>query len=108
VGHVSLFRESDRVLIAGDAFATTRQESFLAVATQRPELHGPPAYMTTDWDRARQSVERLADLRPNCVAAGHGRPLAGPDVADALAALARDFDKVARPAHGRYVDQPAA
>ena len=106
VGHVSLFRESDRVLIAGDAFVTTKQESFLAVATQRPELHGPPAYYTTDWDAARESVKRLAELRPAAAATGHGRPLAGEDVADALSALARDFDTVARPEHGRYVDEP--
>jgi len=26
-GHISLFRESDRILIAGDAFTTTKQES---------------------------------------------------------------------------------
>jgi glyoxylase-like metal-dependent hydrolase (beta-lactamase superfamily II) len=43
VGHVSFFRDSDRVLIAGDALATTKQESFLAAAAQTPELHGPPA-----------------------------------------------------------------
>ena len=59
-GHVSLFREADRTLIVGDAFCTTKQESLLAVASQRPELHGPPAYFTTDWDAARDSVERLA------------------------------------------------
>lgn len=63
-GHVSLFRDSDRTLIVGDAFCTTKQESFLAVATQRPELHGPPAYFTTDWDAARHSVGLLAALRP--------------------------------------------
>jgi glyoxylase-like metal-dependent hydrolase (beta-lactamase superfamily II) len=108
IGHVSLFRESDRTLIAGDAFVTTKQESFLAVATQRPELHGPPAYFTTDWDAARDSVERLAALRPEAVATGHGQPLAGSDVAGALATLANDFDRVARPAHGVYVNQPAA
>lgn len=108
VGHVSLFRDLDRVMIAGDAFATTKQESFLAAATQRPELHGPPAYFTTDWDAARDSVVRLADLQPAVVAPGHGRPLAGPDVKGALDDLARNFDRVARPAHGRYVHQPAA
>ncbi len=107
VGHVSLFREEDRVLIAGDAFATTRQESLLAVATQSPELHGPPAYFTTDWDAARDSVVRLASLHPNAVAAGHGRPLAGSDVPDALDALARRFDSIARPEHGTYVKSPA-
>ena len=107
-GHISLFRERDRTMIAGDAFVTTKQESFLAVATQRPELHGPPAYYTSDWDAARESVRKLAALRPMVVATGHGRPLAGPDVADALDALARDFDRVARPSSGRYVHDPAA
>ena len=28
-GHVSLFRDADRTLIAGDAFVTTKQESAL-------------------------------------------------------------------------------
>lgn len=107
-GHVSLFRDEDRVLVAGDAFVTTKQESFLAVATQRPELHGPPAYYTTDWDAARNSVERLAALRPAVVATGHGRPLAGADVANAVSDLAANFDRVARPSHGRNVDEPAA
>jgi len=107
-GHIALFREADRILIAGDALSTTRQESLMAVATQRPELHGPPAYMTTDWDQARASVEKLATLRPRLIAAGHGRPLAGLDVAGALSVLAKDFDRVARPEHGRYVNRPAA
>ena len=30
-GHVSLFRESDRVLLAGDAFVTVRTDSFYKV-----------------------------------------------------------------------------
>ena len=32
-GHISLWRESDRTLISGDAVITTRQESAYAVAT---------------------------------------------------------------------------
>lgn len=106
-GHVSLFREHDRLLMPGDAFCTTKQESFFAVATQRPELHGPPAYFTTDWEAARESVERLAILHPHTIAPGHGQPIAGPDVPANLEALAREFDIVARPAHGKYVDQTA-
>ncbi len=106
-GHVSLYRESDRVLIAGDAFCTTKQESFLKVALQDPELHGPPAYFTTDWDAARDSVRRLAELRPAIVVPGHGRPMAGPAVESALQQLAERFDEIARPAEGRYVDHPA-
>jgi glyoxylase-like metal-dependent hydrolase (beta-lactamase superfamily II) len=96
-GHVSFFREEDRTLIAGDAVSTTKAESVIAVATQRPELHGPPAYYTSDWDLARDSVERLASLRPATVAAGHGRPMSGAEVPDALQQLATHFDQVARP-----------
>jgi glyoxylase-like metal-dependent hydrolase (beta-lactamase superfamily II) len=98
-GHVSFFRERDRTLIVGDAFCTTKQESLLSIAAQTPELHGPPAYYTSDWNAAKASVERLAALEPRTVAAGHGSPMSGPHVAPALDVLARDFDEVARP-HG--------
>src|SRR5687767_6106371 len=43
-GHVALWRDSDRALIAGDAFITTKQESLLSVATQKERMHGPPMY----------------------------------------------------------------
>jgi glyoxylase-like metal-dependent hydrolase (beta-lactamase superfamily II) len=105
-GHVSLFRDADRALIVGDAFCTTKQESFFAVATQRPELHGPPAYFTTDWDAARSSVSRLAALEPAFVAPAHGQPMAGDEAARLLTALSERFDEIAVPAHGRYVDKP--
>ena len=105
-GHVSLFRDADRALVVGDAFCTTNQESFLAVATQRPELHGPPAYFTTDWDAARDSVRRLAALQPAFVAPGHGQPMAGDDATRALVELSERFDDVARPQHGHYVQNP--
>ncbi len=101
-GHVSLFRESDRVLLPGDAFCTTDQNSFLAVATQKPELNGPPAYYTPDWDAAKESVRQLAALRPLTIAPGHGKPISGPQIADQLATLAADFDRIARPEHGKY------
>lgn len=106
-GHVSLFRESDRTLIAGDAFVTTKQESATAVLTQRPELHGPPAYYTQDWEAARQSVERLAALEPLRVATGHGPPLEGREMLANLHELARNFERLAVPERGRYVRQPA-
>jgi glyoxylase-like metal-dependent hydrolase (beta-lactamase superfamily II) len=106
-GHVALFRDSDRVLIAGDAFVTTRQESFFAVMEQRPEVNGPPMYYTIDWNAARRSVRTLAALEPRVAATGHGRPLAGPEMLAALHALADDFDAVAVPEDGRYVRAPA-
>jgi glyoxylase-like metal-dependent hydrolase (beta-lactamase superfamily II) len=101
-GHVSFWRDDDETLIAGDAFITTAQESAYAVATQRPELHGPPMYFTTDWDSARDSVRRLAALRPELAMTSHGRPLRGEDLRRGLTVLARDFDTVARPQHGGH------
>ncbi len=106
-GHVSLFREADRALIAGDAFVTTKQESALAVLSQRQEVHGPPAYYTTDWDAARRSVEILAALQPSVAATGHGVPMRGERLLRELQTLAQDFDHLARPRYGRYVRQPA-
>ena len=106
-GHVALFRESDRALIAGDAFVTTKQESAIAVMTQREEMHGPPMYYTSDWPAARESVRRLDALHPAIAVTGHGLPMENPRLAHDLHALARDFDAVAVPRHGRYVARPA-
>lgn len=100
-GHVSLWRESDRSLIAGDAFITTRQESAFAVALQMPEIHGPPAYYTFDWDSAWASVQRLAALEPELVVTGHGPAMRGLEMREALHTLADNFERIAIPAkHG--------
>jgi glyoxylase-like metal-dependent hydrolase (beta-lactamase superfamily II) len=106
-GHVALFRDSDRTLIAGDAFVTTKQESAIAALTYRPEIHGPPAYFTPDWGAARRSVEELAALRPLRVATGHGPPMEGNKMLQSLQRLAREFDHLAVPRRGRYVRDPA-
>jgi glyoxylase-like metal-dependent hydrolase (beta-lactamase superfamily II) len=106
-GHVSFFRERDRALVVGDAFVTTKQESALAVLTQRAEMHGPPMYFTPDWEQARASVERLAALAPEVAITGHGPPMRGPQLTEGLMLLAREFDERALPAHGRYVGHPA-
>ncbi|MBN8873909.1 MAG: MBL fold metallo-hydrolase [Rhodospirillales bacterium] len=102
-GHVSFWRESDRTLLAGDAFVTTAQESAYAVMTQAPELHGPPMYYTPDWEAARESVRRLAALEPELVVTGHGPAMQGPAMRDALHRLADGFDEIAVPKHGHYV-----
>jgi glyoxylase-like metal-dependent hydrolase (beta-lactamase superfamily II) len=102
-GHISLFRDADRLLIAGDAFVTTRQEQFGAVATQRCEISGPPAYFTPDWPSARQSVLRLAQLDPQIAATGHGRVMRGEGLRRGLATLVSRFDDIAVPRQGRYV-----
>jgi len=105
-GHVSLCRERDGVLLAGDAFVTTRQESLLSVLTQKKHLSGPPKYFTYDWLAAERSVKTLAGLKPLLVASGHGRPMEGKEL-KALNSLAENFKEEAVPASGRYVNDPA-
>jgi glyoxylase-like metal-dependent hydrolase (beta-lactamase superfamily II) len=102
-GHVSFFLDSDRTLLAGDAFVTTRQESAYSVLLQREEVHGPPKYATTDWDLARASVDRLARLRPELAATGHGIPMWGSEMREELDHLVVDFEHLAVPQHGRLV-----
>ena len=106
-GHVSLYREADRTLIAGDAFVTVRAESMLANITLTPEVHGPPAYFTSDWQASQASVEMLADLNPEIVATGHGIPLRGSNMRSELRQLAMHFRAEAIPSSGRYVNEPA-
>lgn len=91
-GHISLFRASDRTLIAGDAFCTTKPESFFDAALTEPaELHGPPAYFTSDWHAAQRSIRRLASLYPQTLVPGHGRPLAGAEVEAKFSQFAAEF-----------------
>jgi glyoxylase-like metal-dependent hydrolase (beta-lactamase superfamily II) len=106
-GHVSLVRDVDRTLIAGDAFTTTKQESVVAVFTQRQEMHGPPMYFTPDWAAARTSLRHLADYAPTAAITGHGPPMRSAQLQSELRRLASHFDKWARPEHGRYHDRPA-
>lgn len=106
-GHISLWRARDKVLIAGDAFITTRQESLYSVLFQKPELHGPPMYYTTDWDQAEISVKLLSELSPELVISGHGEALLGEPMREALNTLADRFREIAIPRRGKYVAKPA-
>jgi hypothetical protein len=86
---------------------TTKQESLAAALTQRPEVHGPPAYYTIDWRAAEDSVHELAQLEPEVAVTGHGVAMRGTRLQRDLAELAADFREVAVPKRGRYVRQPA-
>ncbi|MFC6231411.1 MBL fold metallo-hydrolase [Paenibacillus allorhizosphaerae] len=102
-GHVSLFRDRDRALIAGDAFVTVKQESLYKVIMQETEFSGPPKYFTTDWGLAEESVKKLEALKPAVAVTGHGRPVSGDVLAEGLRLLANDFKRIAVPQQGRYV-----
>jgi len=104
-GHVSFFRKSDKVLIAGDAFVTVRQDSLYKVLLQTEEVNGPPRYLTTDWDAAKRSVIRLAALDPEIAVTGHGSAMQGEALTSGLKKLVDEFDSMALPEHGKFVDE---
>ena len=106
-GHVSFFREADKVLVAGDAFTTVKGESALATISQIQAVHGPPAYFTPDWDAARVSVAELLSLVPEVAATGHGIAMHGEQLRTELAYLAVHFNGLVRPKVGRYAHQSA-
>src|SRR5690625_4743278 len=47
-GHVSLFRDEDRTLIAADAFVSVKQVSAVAVLHQSKEVQRTPTYLSQD------------------------------------------------------------
>lgn len=103
-GHVSLFRERDRVLLASDAISTVKQESLWSVITQSEQISGPPKYLTVDWEAAERSAAALRDLKPSLMIPGHGQPMEGEELADNLNYLMQHFDEIAVPEQGRFVD----
>lgn len=66
LGHIALWREGDRTLIAGDVFFNVRKPG------------PPPRLLTMDPERNRDSMRRLAELRPALTLFGHGAPLRDP------------------------------
>lgn len=106
LGHISLFREADCALIAGDAFVTVKQDALYKVYTQKLEVNGPPVYLTTDWVKAEQSVLTLASLKPNLTITGHGEPVNNTGWLQMnLEELANNFKELAIPSHGKFVDE---
>lgn len=103
-GHVSLYRESDGTLIVGDAFVTVQQDSLYKTMVQKKEIQGPPVYYTTDWETARDSVEKLSSIDPDTAVFGHGKALKGEELREDLVKLVNNFDEIAVPSHGRYVE----
>jgi glyoxylase-like metal-dependent hydrolase (beta-lactamase superfamily II) len=68
-GHVSFWREADRVLLLGDVVFN------LNIFTGTAGLREPKTYLTPDPARNRESARRLATLEPAVVCFGHGPPL---------------------------------
>jgi len=102
-GHVSFFRDEDKLLIAGDAFVTVRQDELYNVLIQKQELNGPPRYFTTNWMDAWNSIKKLEALNPSIAVTGHGSPMSGTELESNLHHLVINFESIAKPDYGRYV-----
>ena len=78
-GHLSFWREEDRVLIAGDVLFGRHP------VTGATGLHEPPARFTIDPAANRAAIRRLAALRPALTVFGHGRPWRDTDALERFA-----------------------
>ncbi|TGE18375.1 MBL fold metallo-hydrolase [Hymenobacter elongatus] len=103
-GQIALFRESDRTLLGGDAFATANHESVPSLLLMLPKISVAGAPFNYNWQQVRESVEKLAALLPQAIGCGHGPVIQGAAAAEGLSALANNFPM---PTHGRYVLEPA-
>ncbi len=82
-----------------------KQEYLYKVFTQEQEISGPPRYLTTDWKAAKESVIKLEELKPLVAITGHGIPMSGDLLSTSLNTLVQEFDKIAVPDYGKYVDK---
>lgn len=86
-GHLVLFRARDKVLISGDS-VVTKAGPFMSLVGRRPPLSRSPWYFTWNQRRARSSLLTLAELEPEVIAGGHGRPLRDTGLAARLRSMA--------------------
>ncbi len=85
LGHLSFWREKDRILICGDVMMGM---SFL---TMKAGIYKPFSLFSYDMHLNYTSAKRLAALRPNIVCFGHGPVLRDPSKLDRLrAAISED------------------
>ena len=80
-GHVVFSRGEDRVVIAGDAVLTAAMRGILPLV-QHFSL--PPRMASWDWQRTRESLRKVAALKPQVLATGHGMPMIGDHVSGDL------------------------
>lgn len=97
LGHVSYYKEDEKILIVGDALTTTKQESLLSVLRQDEDIKGPPSYLTSDWEKAFQSVKKIQTLDPNLILPSHGKPIEGEELKSHLNLLINHFNEQAVP-----------
>jgi glyoxylase-like metal-dependent hydrolase (beta-lactamase superfamily II) len=72
-GHISFWRERDRVLVLGDVLFNRNP------VTLRRGLQEPFPFLAASPSQNRASARKVAALKPSIVCFGHGSPLASPE-----------------------------
>jgi hydroxyacylglutathione hydrolase len=88
-GQIGLFRESDRLALCTDTVYLI--DSTRLKPLPEGEASVPFPVWNLDHAAAKDSVRKLAALRPAKVCAGHALPLEGPGVGEALARAAEKY-----------------
>jgi hydroxyacylglutathione hydrolase len=88
-GQIGLFRESDRLALCSDTVYLI--DSTRLKALPEGEASVPHPVWNIDHAAAKDSVRKLAALKPSKVCAGHAPPLEGPEVGAALERAAEKY-----------------
>ena len=88
-GQIGLFRESDRLALCSDTVYLI--DSTRLKALPEGEASVPHPVWNIDHAAAKDSVRKLAALKPSMVCTGHAPPLQGSGVEDALVAAAEKY-----------------
>lgn len=86
-GHVAFARESDGVVVTGDALATVELNALPGMVLGTRRISAPPWITTWDWTAARASARAIAALEPPVLAGGHGEPMSGDELQRGLIAF---------------------
>jgi hydroxyacylglutathione hydrolase len=88
-GQIGLWRAEDRVALVSDTVYVVDSARLKAL----PEGEASVPHPAWAWDHqaAKESVRKLAGLAPSVVLAGHGEPLRGDDLTEALLAAAERY-----------------
>ncbi len=103
--HTRTYTRTYLFVPASGPFVTVKQDSLYNVITQKQEINGPPRYFTTDWPEAWESVKKLETLQPSIAITGHGSPMSGEWLTNSLRKLVSEFDRIAIPDYGKYVNK---
>ena len=74
-GLIGLFRADDRLALVSDCFYTLNPETGI-----HNEAHVPHPAFNYDTNQARESIRKLAALRPAVAWPGHAKPVSGDDI----------------------------